>query len=36
MQEIEIKILSMKLVNKNTEMRDYIILKTIAYNSAYI
>ena len=36
MQEIEIKNLCMNSVNKNTEIRDYSILKTIAFNSAYI
>ena len=36
MQEIEIKILSMNSLNKNTEIRDYSILKTIALNNAYI
>ena len=36
MQEIEIKILSMNSVNKNTEIRECSILNTIAFNNAYI
>ena len=36
MQEIEIKNLCMNSVNKNTEIRDYSILKTIAFNCTYI
>ena len=36
MQEIEIKISNNNLVNKNTDIREYSIIKIVALNSAYI